>query len=278
MRAFKSVVAGVALTGAAAALPAVASAEGLPDRGYHSAPPPGVTWSGFYVGLNAGYAWGDADSRSKLACPDEFCAYTNPDSLAFIGGLGSGDVSGDGFTGGVQAGYNWQRGNVVFGIEADFNALDVGGTQSRSGAVPGGAEGLVANVATSISTDWLLTVRGRLGVTLSPTVLLYATGGLAIADVEVSNKFLDNAVDVGGGANNEGASSNSDVRTGWTAGGGLEWAIDRNWSIKGEYLYVDLGSVSTTAGVGALDLTPNPLDTSVDVTAHIVRVGINYRF
>jgi outer membrane immunogenic protein len=277
MTTFKSVATGVALAGATALLPPLASAEGLPDRGYRIAPPAGVTWSGFYVGVNAGYAWGDADSRSKLACPDEFCAYTNPDSLAFIGGLGSGDVSGDGFTGGVQAGYNWQRGNIVFGIEADFNALDVEGTLFVDGVVPGGA-GQRAEVTTTLSADWLLTVRARLGVTLSPTVLLYATGGLAIAEVEVANKFLDNAVDVGGGANNEGASSNSDVLTGWTVGGGLEWAIDRNWSIRGEYLYVDLGSVSTRTAVGALDLTPNTLDSSADLTAHIVRAAISYRF
>jgi outer membrane immunogenic protein len=275
MSIFKSIMSGVVFASATALLSTGASAEGLPDR---IAPTPGFTWAGFYVGLNAGYAWSEADSRSNISCPDEFCAYTNPDSLAFISRLGAGDVSGNGFTGGIQAGYNWQRANVVFGIEADFNALDVGGAQSQSGAVPGGAEGLVANVATSISTDWLLTVRARLGVAVSPTVLLYATGGLAVAEVEVANKFFDNALDVGGAANNEGASSNSDVRTGWTVGGGLEWAIDRNWSIRGEYLYVDLGSVSTRAGVGALDLTPNTLDTSVDLTTHVVRAAINYKF
>jgi outer membrane immunogenic protein len=287
MTTFKSVATGVALAGAAALLPTLASAEGLPDRGGHSyrdAPPAGFTWSGGYVGLNAGYAWGDADSRSNFRCGnDAVCEQaglpTSADTgvLAFVGRLGTGDVSGDGFTGGIQAGYNWQRGNVVFGIEADFNGLDIGGSQSQSGLVPGGA-GQLAQVSTSLSADWLLTVRARLGVTVTPNVLLYATGGLAIAEVEVTNRFRDNLSEFGGAANNEGASRNSDVRTGWTVGGGLEWALDRNWSIKTEYLYVDLGSISTRAAVGNIDAFANTLDTSADLTAHIVRAGINYKF
>jgi outer membrane immunogenic protein len=285
MTTFKSVATGVALAGATALLPTLASAEGLPDRGYRTTPPAGVTWSGFYVGVNAGYAWGDADSRSNFSCSnDDVCNAaglpnsTNTDVLAFVGGLGTGDVSGNGFTVGVQAGYNWQRGNVVFGIEADFNGLDVGGSQSQKEVVPGGG-GQSAEVSASLSADWLLTMRARLGVTVTPNVLLYATGGLALAEVEVTNSFRDNQGDfILGAVDNEGASSNSDVRTGWTVGGGLEWAIDRNWSIKTEYQYVDLGSISTRAAVGNLDAVGNILDTSTDLTVHIVRAGINYRF
>lgn len=279
MTTFKSVLTGVALAGTAALLPAGASAEGLSDRGYRAAPPPGVTWTGFYVGLNAGYAWGDASLRSKFGCPDDFCAFTSPANLDFVSALGTGGGSVDGFTGGIQAGYNWQRGNIVFGLEADFNSLDLGGTLIGAGVLPDGV-GQTAAVGTALSAEWFLTVRARLGVTLSPNVLAYATGGLALTELEVANAYVDNGV--GAPSPVAGASSNSDMRAGWTVGGGIEWAIDRNWTIRGEYLYVDFGSVSTTASVAPTvndpTVTPNTLDTTADLTTHILRAGINYKF
>ena len=76
-----------------------------------------------------------------------------------------------------------------------------------------------------------------------------------------------------------GASSSSDTLVGWTVGGGVEWAFAPNWSVKGEYLYMDFGSISTSTNVAsAAFVNPNVFSTSVDLKANIVRAGINYRF
>jgi outer membrane immunogenic protein len=275
MTMFKSVMSGVALAGAAALLSTSALAEGLPSSGRVAAPV--YNWTGFYAGANVGWAWGNADSGSSFRCPDNGCFYLDSQlgNLPLVSGLGSGSTNSDGFTGGVQLGYLAQSGRLVFGLEVDFNAPDLGGSRSASAALPS-SDPIISTVDTSFSTDWLLTVRGRLGVTVTPTVLLYATGGLAVSEVTVSNSYTEKNNPVVDGIS--GSSSRSDTKTGWTVGGGVEWALGNNWSVKGEYLYVDLGSVSTTASVPAVDLTPNTLGTSVDLTAHIVRAGVNYKF
>jgi outer membrane immunogenic protein len=105
-------------------------------------------------------------------------------------------------------------------------------------------------------------------------VLAYATGGLAISKLEVANFFADSQP-----AQTSGASSASAIKTGWTLGGGVEAAIYYNWTAKIEYLYVDLGSVSTTALATAPGLAgANVYSTSADLRANIVRVGLNYKF
>lgn len=142
MTMFKSVMSGLALASATALLSVSAFADG---------PSALRPWTGFYVGVNAGWAWGDADLRSKFGCPDDFCAYVNPDNLGLVGGLGTGSFNADGFTGGVQAGYNWQQGKVVLGYEVDFNAFDLGGSQFGVGSFPAGLDpNHAAGVGTSI--------------------------------------------------------------------------------------------------------------------------------
>jgi outer membrane immunogenic protein len=87
---------------------------------------PVASWTGFYVGANAGYAWGDSDVTSIFACPSGVCPFRNPVNLATFTAGGTGSASkGSGFTGGVQAGYNWQVGNIVAGAEVDYNAFHV---------------------------------------------------------------------------------------------------------------------------------------------------------
>jgi outer membrane immunogenic protein len=106
-------------------------------------------------------------------------------------------------------------------------------------------------------------------------VLVYATGGLALTDLEVSNTFSDN--DTAGAV---GGSSTSKLKAGWTVGGGLEYALWQNWTIRGEYLYFDLGSVSTASTVtnSTFPGLTNPLSISGKVTGNIVRAALNYRF
>ena len=122
-------------------------------------------------------------------------------------------------------------------------------------------------VNSSVSSDWLATVRGRAGFLVTPALLLYGTGGLAVANVKANYLFTDTFA-----AANESASI-STTRYGWTAGVGGEYALMNGWSIKAEYLYVDLGSTSDTFIFGAVPATANR-----SVTEHVFRTGINYHF
>jgi outer membrane immunogenic protein len=240
-------------------------------------------WTGFYAGLNAGYAWGRSQATSSSDCPAILGYYCvggiSLANSAAVSADASGSLTPKGFTGGGQLGYNWQRGNVVFGVEADFNALDLNASFAAGRVYPSMA-GIRYTTGVSVNTDWLITLRGRLGWAMQNDLLLYGTGGLAITKIEVRTNFADNNA-AGGVSGAFGESSNSETKLGWTVGAGLEWAFARNWTLKGEYLYVDFGSVNTNAVIVYAPLLPantNSLSTSADLTAHIARLGINYKF
>ncbi len=256
MGVLKKIATGLAFAGVMALATGAQAQRSLKDAPY-AAP---FSWTGFYVGVNVGYAWGD-DSRSLALDPAYPIAAATRAGLL---GLGNSDISLDGFTGGGQIGYNWQSGQMVFGVEADINYTDLSTsvTGNMNPALPGNF------LTQSTSIDWLATIRARLGYTVSPTTLLYVTGGLAIADVSVSDTLTFAAA--------TGAGGSSDTVTGWTIGGGMEFALNRNWTLKAEYLYVDLGSVSYASTVPGLANTNGAH--SSDLTLHNARVGINYKF
>jgi outer membrane immunogenic protein len=249
-------------------------------------------WEGFYVGANAGHGWGVADATASTSCaltvtppplpvplPGYFCnrisqnkdlPQTDPADLAraaAVSQTGSGPIDPSGFTGGVQAGRNWQAGNVVVGVEFDANAFNLSGSRSASGLAT--APVLAHTVGSSIDTDWLVTARGRIGWAAS-SMLFYATAGLALTDVKLAFSYRD----AGGAALD---ASSSDIKAGLAVGGGLEWALSRNWSVKGEYLFVDFGRVTSFGSVenGA---QRSPYSVSTDLSTHIARLGLNYKF
>jgi outer membrane immunogenic protein len=190
----------------------------------YKAPPttPAYNWSGFYLGVNGGGDWG----RSHWQGLDRF--HTS-------GGLVGG-----------TAGYNWQAGRTVFGIEGDLDWSGLKGT-GTSPLCPFGC---------TTSDSWLSTVRGRVGYSFD-RFLPYVTGGLAVGDIKASTPGLP------GG---------SQTNAGWTVGGGVEVALPGNWTAKAEYLHVDLGSFNCGAGCGG---TP---DENVSSRGNILRAGVNYRF
>jgi outer membrane immunogenic protein len=203
----------------------------------------------------------------------------------------------NGALGGIQIGYNWQTGRYVFGIETDFDATGQSGNQTfNGGAFLGfGAPAPVTAVYTE-KLSWLGTFRGRVGIA-SDRTLFYATGGLAYGEVKST-----------GSATISGVSSlpctapfpaistcpfgnwnNSADKTGWTFGGGIEQAFAGNWSVKVEYLYVDLGRVNTAfatlpgcfgapGGTLCSPTAPGTGTINSKITDNIVRVGINYKF
>jgi outer membrane immunogenic protein len=263
-----------------------AGAADLPVKAPAPAPVAALpNWTGFYLGLNAGGAWGRADPNTSVACaaaPGFNLGYIGLTGgcadVPLVNAAGTGSISKATFIGGGQAGYNVQSNNVVYGIELDFDSMNIKAARQ----VTGNYTTLPASftVTTSANTNWLFTARGRVGWAFGD-VLAYATGGLAVTELKSRNSFADNAAFFPGpGA---GTWSASATKLGWTAGGGIEWALSHNWSAKVEYLYVKFGSVTASGLIVGTTGIPgaaygNAINTSVDLTASIARAGINYKF
>jgi outer membrane immunogenic protein len=233
---------------------------------------PAYNWTGFYVGGNIGSQWGSADlTTSTVYSPS---GNVMSSSVPAIVAVGAQHINSSSVTGGFTAGYNWQVNNAVFGLEGDINYFGFKGSASGSAVYPCCAPDSFT-VNSSVSADWLATIRGRLGFLATPHWLIYATGGVAIADVKGNFTFTDTF------ANATESAAIRATRVGWTAGVGGEYAVGNGWSLKAEYLYVDLGRASTTSTNLTADGVAWPTNVfthSVDLKSNIVRVGVNYRF
>jgi outer membrane immunogenic protein len=268
----------IGISAAASLLATGALAADLPVKApvYTKAPAyaePVFTWTGFYLGGNLGYSWGNSDNSTTL---DRFLTgLPLPGTLI---GTNTGSNNANGVIGGAQAGYNWQMSNWLLGLETDIQGSDERGSSTITCL-------RCADVGTNITTNltqrlnWFGTFRGRAGVLATPDVLLYATGGLAYGEVNVGGSVTgDGAV----GSTTVVLPSTSSTRTGWTAGAGVEGHIGGNWTAKLEYLYVDLGTVSggpvELLGILVPVRVAPGLSYSSHFTDNIVRVGINYHF
>jgi outer membrane immunogenic protein len=281
----------------ALALIALAGPESLPSGKEMIAPappPPGCTWTGFYIGINGGYSWSDSD-RVDTESRDVF---GNP---GLIGGPQYGvaaaelatfslSTSNDGFIGGGQVGYNQQFGRwLVLGAEADLDGIFDSDDRTRADstlAVPGfPANPLVQSAQVFREIDSIGTIRARVGITLMPCLLIYGTGGFAYGET-ISRTDIDQFV-VGAPLlpNSYHARGQAEgLRSGWTAGGGLEWMFMTHWSIKAEYLFYDLGSVSyqlshlrnfNSGGTLFTDTAPT---SHTSFEGNIARGGLNFHF
>ncbi len=237
------------------------------------------SWEGFYAGANIGYAWGSSDAVTTTDCGTFVPFYFACGNQPGVQASGTGSLSPHGVTGGVQAGYDWQQQAIVYGGAVDFGAFNLSKSRTGASAYAVVRPGVAYATSSSVDSDWLFTARGRIGWTAMPQLLLYATGGLALTNLEVSNAFTDAVFTVAGSATH-GASSHSKTIAGWTIGGGAEWMLARNWTVDVEYLFLDFGSVATSAVVNA-PAAPganSTLVTSSDLTAHNLRLGVNYRY
>jgi len=276
------------------AMSASAFAADLPSRKappVYAAPEPIALWTGFYAGVNAGGAFG-ASSGLTSAGGDLYDDYS-PAAAGAAGALsatasGVGGLNNSGFIGGGQVGYNYQfNQRFVVGLEADIQgAAGSSGNVTFTGAAAdplGSPTQMVTTGQFRGSLDYLGTVRGRVGFLLTPTLLLYGTGGLAYGGANLSAAYATGDL-AGVYAGGFGSSSYSDTRLGWTAGAGIEWMFFPNWSAKLEYLYFDLGTATTNTVVTGLNNTTGAIgyaygtSTSARFNGNIVRVGLNYHF
>ena len=221
------------ITSAMSAQAADLGARSSPQSYYKAPSEAPFNWTGFYAGLNGGYAFG----RSSWSDP--------------VTGADSGRFSTGGGSLGGQFGYNWQTGPLVLGIETDVNWMNVKGSTAGAGGVCAADGGGQCQTQQS----WVGTTRARVGYAFERW-LPYVTGGVAYGNIQA--------------VQSTGTTTNSNV--GWTAGGGLEYGFDRNWSVKAEYLHIDLG---TATFMGAASGTAT---LAVPVTDDLVRAGINYRW
>jgi outer membrane immunogenic protein len=249
---------------------ASALAADLGARTYTKAPAMAAAnnWSGLYIGGNVGYGWGNNSTDfAFLPSPVEF----EGDNNTTLGARSSGVI------GGAQLGYNWQIGSLVTGLEADIQGSGIKGSARATPTVVGTAiPDPISVLSSEPKLSWFGTVRGRLGVTVTPDLLLYGTGGLAYGRVDASANWFSSD----GSFQAQAPASVSKTKVGWTAGAGAEWMFARNWSAKLEYLYIDLGSDSAIGNVTVNQVLNPPF--AVGYTWHtrenIVRVGVNYHF
>jgi iron complex outermembrane recepter protein len=234
---------------------------------------PANRWSGSYIGANGGW----------LASTSNSVGNTGTDTGG--GGLGTGLATGaiptsvglgyNGFLLGGTAGYNWQVSPMwMAGIETDLDgAIARNSTTIGSIAIPGFAP---QTTTYARELDWLGTFRGRAGVTPVSQLLVYATGGLAFGQTRLGSNYICAA------CLPAPVAPAATVRTafGWTAGGGVEWAFAPQWSIKAEYLHVDLGSIGNFISYAynfANGGNVSTLTSTARETEDIVRVGVNYK-
>ena len=300
----------VGIAGIASVLTTGALAADLAPRVYTKAPPPVVAvydWTGFYIGGNVGYSWGRSSTTEAFS-----------DALTgTILSAATAKFDLNGVIGGGQAGYNWQRDNWVFGLEGDIQGS---GEKGSTNAVcpgnttvftpPGGTStpaavssacslghagdtnafnvnGQAVTSTLSEKIEWFGTFRGRIGPTITPTILAYVTGGLAYGSVKATDTVSGVNLIGPQGVNTPptfvpvaAAFGNTSTRVGWTIGAGIEGVISGNWTAKLEYLYIDLGNISGSFVTPVIAPSGNFVTASYNshITDNVLRVGVNYNF
>jgi outer membrane immunogenic protein len=247
----RSFVTTARLTLAAATLAVLAGSATAADLGARAPapyqppppPPPLFSWTGCYIGGNIGGGWASHSSNDVTG------------AVTGVIGADLGSHTASGFIGGGQIGCDYQAGVWVFGVQGMFDGSGMQGSNTD-------ATGLFV---VNSNIPWLATVTGRVGVTAAPTVQVYAKGGGAW----VRDNYTVTAVP---GIALGNASS---TPSGWTVGGGVEWAFAGNWTAFAEYNYLDFGTpgVNFTPAVGAAAF---PINIKQNINSFMV--GINYRF
>jgi outer membrane immunogenic protein len=239
------------------------------------APPmaaPVYNWTGWYVGASLGGAWSSNDSMTFSGSPDTAIFFSNNEFPTTLSSSSHGTV------GGLQTGYNWQLSpSWLIGVETDIQLSNYSGTAIAS-PVPTIFAPFVTQV--SQSSDWFGTLRGRLGFLVTPNILLYGTGGLAYGQTQTSLVTVGSGFSLGTCPTSFtcATGSSSNIGTGWTGGGGLEWMFAPHWTFKAEYLYVDLGSETVNAPTVSTFHPPVSFSASSTFHENIARAGVNFGF
>lgn len=245
MRKFVSVASRIALACAACGAVTV-PAVGADLGGYHDKDrgQPGIyvpsyfSWAGAYVGGSIGYGYGTTNVTADAA-------------TGFSGAYSSMELRPYGWLGGLDAGYLWQSDTFIFGIESDLGYLGIDRKKYRSDGF------------SEASYSWYGTATARVGYSDSRW-MIYGKGGLALASIKnEAGSATAGVIDT------DDYSKIDEIHAGWALGGGMEFAFQRNWSMKVEYLYMDFGKETS--------ISANGDQYSHDNSLHTLKVGLNYR-
>ncbi len=272
----------VALAAIGLGAPAALAADMM--RAPPVAAPVAYTWTGCYVGLQVGNSWGRSEHTAVANTFD-----TNPNTgvirpIPAGASITNGPFSLTGFIGGVEGGCNLQVGWWVFGIEGDWSTTNKEGQAFEPDSAASVIRPNNPFWVSSTKERWLGTLRGRLGFTVWDKSLLFVSGGGAWAKIDTSEFLLNGNVGAAFGTVFAPSATTTHQeghwQGGWTVGGGWEYALGYGWSIKTEYLYVDLGRFTTfNSIIPGNTLTGNIIGPrEVRLTDHVWRVGMNYTF
>ena len=258
------------------------------------------SWTGFYVGLNAGGFWGVG--HEGFVIDDSLGRYYTfgagqPANIAQVMFIGNQGLRNSGFTGGGQIGVNYQTGPFVLGLEADLEWFNPNATATRQSFLPFPAfvlpgQGPVPfTITESTSGDWLSTFRFRAGIRPWHNLMIYGTAGGAVANVNLTTSYADGTTCPPQISCALRANINTTQTVwGFAGGGGAEWMFAHNWSFKAEWLFVSLrGQDVFTFALPTAGVIPATCPTVAGgfcsifhyrptFLENIVRVGVNYHF
>jgi outer membrane immunogenic protein len=226
---------------------------------------PAYQWGGCYLGVNVG---GGASGTNFGSVVDPG-TYLAAGDAATVAGSGGGGANADGILAGAQAGCNFQSGTLVYGLEGDFDYFHTDPQFNNNTNTL--ANGNAFAVAQSLTTNFLATVRPRIGIAADRN-LAYITGGAAFTSVSYTTSYVDANTPPG-----TGTASASRALVGWTAGAGWEYAWTDHWTVRAEYLLASFpttNALGTIAGAGGT----NTLHGSTDLVIQLVRAGVNFKF
>jgi outer membrane immunogenic protein len=231
-------------------------------------------FSGLYIGANVGT--GSAVSTAQTTTVFSPSGYFAASSVPAINTAGNQDLAPGGGNAGGQIGYNWQSGHTVFGIEAEYSAMNLHGSNTSTVVYPCCAP-TNFTIKQTIDTNSLVTIRPRLGITAGHT-LFYVTGGWARTNVKYNAVFTDTFAPA-----HESASSNQSL-SGWSWGGGAELKLGKQLSVRGEYLHTNFGSFTPVTTTNLTAFSPAiPFPTNVfthtmsNLKTDLFRLGLNIR-
>jgi outer membrane immunogenic protein len=267
-------IAAIALQFGASAFAADINPAAAPVYTKAPAPEPAWTWTGVYLGGNAGWVREHASGTSD---------FLQPGGGVFASNAQLGSPANSSFIGGAQLGYNWQANRyLVLGAEGDWDWLHTKysfcrQTDFASTACADTSRGFETLGA---QTNWLATIRGRLGLTAPAfsNIMIYGTGGIAWGSIKTTEAVSCLVGGCGLSAVPLAASAAiTQGKTGWTAGAGIEGMITPNWSVRAEWLHTDLGTLSNTL-ITIGNAGPQSAIWTRDERFDEVRFGFNYRW
>lgn len=241
-------------------------------------------WQGPYVGVYAGGGFGNNHTSTNAGSVSDTSYFTTSADINAVNNAGTATTNTNTAMGGVQIGHDWSSQQIVYGLVIDYGTMPLNASNTVTQTYPDNTNQY--SVYTAMTTNWLFTLRGRLGYQITfprinaPT-LLYLTGGMAMTQVNVKNNFSDNSSLAGAGV-----SSTSKNQIGWTAGVGIEVLSFAHGSVDLEYLYVHMPSVTTTGNItntqAGFGIPQQSLSNSFATTgqwhANLLRIALNYRF